>query len=888
MTWFGRVGRRAALDRDLDRELQDHLERRTQALVAAGLSPAQARRQAFVESGGTEQVKEAVRDVRGTRWAHDALQDVRYAVRGLVKSPGLLIAVMLSMGLGVGANTAIFSLVDAVLLRALPVRAPQELAVIDGDSFTNPIWEELRRHAPTFSAGALAWSDARLDLSNGGETDPIDGLWVSGSFFETLGVQPALGRLLGPADDRRGGGVDGPTVAISHAFWQRRFGGDPGVVGRTLSVNRVPFTIVGVAPARFLGPTVGRSFDVALPIGAVEQVQTGGPESPLDGRSTWWLNVMFRLKPGQTIDAATAGLRGVQPQIREATRPPSWPAEAQSRYLSEPLLLTPAATGMSELRRHYREPLLVLLGIVGLVLLVACANVANLLLARAAARRHELSARLALGASHGRLVRQLVTESLVLAVPGALLGLGVAAWSSRFLVSQMATTDSPVALALPFDWRLLGFLTVLAVTTAIGFGLVPALRVRRLDATDAVTQSAHGRVTRGGSVSGPLVVGQVALSLVLVVAAGLFGRTFSTLATRDLGFDPQDLHVVRIEGRGIATEARGELAGRLRDAASRLPGVGQAAVAVIEPMSGMGWNGPITVPGAPPRSGRDRMAMFNAVTPGWFATYGTRLVAGRDFDRSDDHGQPVAIVNEAFARQFFGAINVVGRRVVTETGPNVMSEVEIVGVAAAAAYRGVRSAFPPTLYRPAAQMGTQLPPFFTLTLRTRPGGAAGLNVAVTRAVREIDPTLMLTFRSMASRLHDQLTEIRTIAMLSVFFGGLALLLAAIGLYGVTSYGVNERRREIGIRMTLGAGRAAAERFVLGRVAKLVAIGVTVGLVVSLALSPVVRTLLYELEPRDPATIAIAAVMLTIVGLLAGWLPARRAARIDPAQVLREG
>jgi predicted permease len=885
MTWFGRVRRRAALDRDLDRELQDHLERRTQALIAAGLTPAQARRQATIESGGTEQVKEAVRDVRGTRWAHDLAQDVRYGVRGLRKSPGLLAAAVLSMGLGIGANAAIFSLVDAVLLRALPVRAPHELALLAGDAYTNPIWEELRRHAPAFSAGALAWAEERLDLSDGGEADPVDGLLVSGSFFETLGVRPAIGRLPGPDDDRRGGGSDGPTAAVSQSFWERRFGGHPRVIGQTLAINRVPFTIVGVVPARFMGPTIGRTFDVAVPIGTVDLLKPGQPQSHLDGRASWWLSVMFRLHPGRSIESATAALRGVQPQIREATRPADWPARMQAGYLREGLELTPAATGMSELRRHYRQPLLVLMGIVGLVLLVACANVANLLLARAAARRHEFSARLALGASHGRLARQLVTESLVLAAPGALLGLLLAVWGSRFLVAQLATSESDVALALPLDWRLLGFLTALSVFAALGFGLAPAWRARRIEAGDVMTQAAHGRVTRRGTVSGPLVVGQVALSLVLVVAAALLGRTFSTLATRDLGFDPSGLHTVQIAGGRLTPDSASELAGRLRDAAARVPGVQEAAVSTIEPMSGRGWNGPVTVPGVPDAAA---MTMFNAVTPGWFATYGTRLLAGREFDGRDAGGGRVAIVNEALARRLFGTPNVVGRRLAAETGPGGSHELEIVGVAAVAAYRGVRSDFPPTMYLPMAQMAGAVPPALTLGVRTTPGGVPGLQAGLTQAVRHVDPTLTVTHRTMAGRVRDQLTEIRAVALLSSFFGGLALVLAAIGLYGVTAYGVAERRREIGIRLTLGAGRGAAHRLVLRRVAALVVTGIALGVAASVGLAPVLESMLYQLEPRDPATLTVAALILALVALLAGWVPAQRAARIDPARVLREG
>jgi predicted permease len=736
-------------------------------------------------------------------------------------------------------------------------------------------------------AGALAWSDERLDLSNGGETDPVDALMVSGRFFETLGVRPALGRMLTADDDRRGGGPDGPALVVSERFWERRFQRDPGVLGRSLAVSGVSFTIVGVVPARFLGPTVGRTFDIAAPIGTIDLVRPGGPQSALDGRSTWWLNIMLRRQPDQSIDALTAALRGVQPQIRQATLP-DWPAEVVAqRYLTDPFELDPASTGLSELRRHYREPLLVLVGIVGLVLLVACANVANLLLARAAARRHELAARLALGASHNRLVRQLLTESLLLAVPGAIAGLLLAVWGARFLLSQIGTADDPVALVLPVDWRLFGFLATLSVLTAVAFGLAPAWRARRLDAAEAVAHTSYNRTTRRGAVSGPLVVGQIALSLVLVVAAGLFGRTFSTLASRDIGFRPDGLQVAFVGAGRLSPDRRARLYGELQQAASTVPGVQAAAVSMIGPLSGMGWNSAAEVAGEPRPPGRDAMTFLNAVTPRWFATFGTRLTAGRDFELRDDTGPPIAIVNDAFARHFFGTRPPVGRRVRYETGPSDMTEVEIVGVVENAAYRGLRDAFPPTMYRPAAQVPDP-PPFLNLTVRTGPGGAPGLQPALTRAIRGVEPGLTVTYRALSDRIHDQLTEVRTIALLSAFFGGLALILAAIGLYGVTSYGVNERRREIGIRLTLGAGRAAAERFVLGRVARLVAIGVAVGFAGSLALSPIVRSLLYELEPRDPATIAFAAVVLTIVGLLAGWLPARRAARIDPAQVLREG
>jgi putative ABC transport system permease protein len=884
--WFTRWLRRAALDRDLDRELRDHVERRIRALVDTGVPEREAHRRAMLEIGGVEQVKEAVRDVRGTRWAHDLAQDVRYGARSLLKRPGLIVAATLSLGLGLGANTAIFALVDAVLLRSLPVRDPESLVMVRR-SWTNPIWEAARERTAPLVEGAAVWSDDRFDLSRGGETDEVDGLFVSGTFFGMLGVEPAVGRLLTADDDRRGGGADGPTAVISHRFWQRRYGGDPSVIGRMLLLDRVPVTIVGVTPARFLGPSVGRTFDVAVPVGLGDRLRPGAPQSLLDGRSHWWLRALFRLRPGQTLEGAAAALHSVQPAVRAATIPTHWNAEQQARYLIDPFVLEPASAGRSELRTQYREPLLLLMAMVGVVLLVACANVANLLLARGEARRHELSARLALGASQGRLVRQLLTESVLLVVPGTALALALAVWGSQLVVTQLATSESSVTLALPVDWRLLGFLSALSLATGIGFGLVPAWRARRVQPSGVLAHAAHGRVTRRGSVSGPLVVTQVALSLVLVVSAGLFGRTFTTLASRDLGFRPEGLVQASLGIGRTPMPQRAEVLARVRDAAATVPGVLAAGASSIEPLGYTSWNESVDIPGVALPQGADHSPWMNAITPGWFATYGTPIVAGRDFDARDSGGARVAIVNAAFVRHFLGSAPALGRQVRISGIGDRQDLLEIVGVAGDAAYREIREEMAPTLYLPLAQVDEPFPTA-AVTVRIAPDGAPNLQPALTRAINSVDPTIAVTYRSVEARLHDRLGESRTIALLSGFFGGLTLLLAAIGLYGVTSYGVNERRREIGIRLTLGASRAAAERLVLARVTRLVVAGIALGLAASLLAGPAIRTQLYALEPRDPLTLIGATATLLIVGLIAGWLPARRAARIEPAQVLREG
>jgi predicted permease len=816
------------------------------------------------------------------------MHDFRDAFRSLVSTPVVSTVAILSLALGIGANTAIFSILDSLILRTLPVKEPQDLVLIDRGSWTNPIWEAIRERQDPFD-GAMAWSTTRFNLAQGGQTELVDGIWASGRFFDVLGVPAILGRTFAPEDDRRGGGPDGPVAVISYTFWQRRFGGSADAIGKPLSVERVTYTIAGVTPPEFFGTEVGRTFDVAIPIGTEPLVR--GKESSLDRRSNWWLSIMLRLKPGQDIAAATAALRGLQPQIRESTMPQDWPEPYKKTYLQDGFTLVPAATGSSGLRRRYQQPLTAIMVVVALVLLIACANIANLLLARANARRHELSVRVALGASRLRIARQLLAESLVLSGMGAVVGLLFARWGSGLLVRQLSTTTNSVFLDLALDWRILGFTAVVAVATAILFGVAPALRASRVQPNEALKEQGRGVVGERFGLGNLLVVVQVALSVILVVAAGLFVRTFSSLARVNLGFDDKPVLVANVSAQRLQLDLkqRPELFERLRQSAAAVPGVTTAAVSAVTPVSGSTWNNVIEIPGAPAAPDRERMTNINLVSPSWFQTMGTRVIAGRDFtDRDVGGSAPVAIVNEAFARKYFAGRNPLGRRVLQPGSPTrAPIDREIVGYVEDAVYRALREPVPPTMYLALTQH-LEPPSSMAISVRAAGGSPALLTKSLAAALTGANKDIAITFRLLSEQVNASLIQERMVAILSGFFGVLALLLAGLGLYGVTSYAVSRRRTEIGIRMALGAAPGGVVRLVLRRVAVLVAVGVVVGAGISMWASRFVTTLLYGLQPRDPGTLIVAALVLSFIGAMAGWIPARRAARIDPARVLREG
>jgi predicted permease len=815
------------------------------------------------------------------------VQDIRYGVRALKATPLVSAVAILSLGLGIGANTAMFSIADALVLRPLPVDDPGQLALLRSQeerrtAWTNPVWEQIRDR-PELFPGAFASSNTRFNLSASGESQFVDGLFASGNTFGVLGVQAVIGRMFAVPDDRPGGGVDGPVAVISHAFWQRRFGGSPDAIGKALTLERVPFTIVGVAPPSFFGVEVGKTFDVAVPIGTATLIRSPGA---LRQRSSWWLRIMIRLQPGQTPEAASALLRGLQPNIRAATLPDDWHPWTLPQYLRDPFRLEPASSGDPALRTKYRLPLITITVVVALMLLIACVNLANLLLARTAARRQELAVRIALGASRTRIFQQLLSESLLLAGAGAVVGLGLAEWTSDGLVRMLSTPTNTVALQLGLDWRVLSFAAVSALVTAVLFGTAPAFRGARQQPND--TLKAQARSVVGEKSQGPghiLVVVQVAMSLVVVVTALLLVRTFASLTRVERGFDDRRILIASLAfpPDRIPVEQRREVFSRLLESARAIPGVATGALSNGIPLNTTIWNNVIELPDGPDPPPLERLTAFNMVSSGWFQTYGTRLVAGRDFSSSDTvDSAPVAIVNEAFARRFTSGRNPIGVRV--RHPGNVVREV--VGYVEDVRYTSLRDPAPPTLYISYGQQ-RQLSTSITLAVRAESGSPARLAKPLVDMLRGVNGDLVATVRPLSDNVRGALAQERLVAVLSGFFGALALLLAAIGLYGVTAYAVNRRRSEIAVRIALGSTRRAVVVLMLRQTAFFVCAGLAAGSAASLWASRFIAPLLFGPQPRDPATLVGAIAMLATVALLSAWLPAYRASRIDPARVIGE-
>lgn len=821
---------------------------------------------------------------------------LRDACRSLIATPLVSAIAIGSLMLGIGGNTAMFSMLNSLVLKPLPVHEPGELVAIDSAvdnqwfALSYPVWRQIRDRR--LLNRPFAWANDRVGLSTTGEADVASVVWASGDVFDVLGVAASVGRTFDTRDDQRGGGPDGPVAVISDAFARRRFESASSAVGRTLSIEGVAFTIVGVTPPGFFGLTVGASCDAILPLET--EPLLGRIPQRLD-RATWtWLQVMSRRGPDQTAASLAATVIGAQRQIREATMPAFDHAEDRDNYLREAWTVRDAPGGVSRLRRQYGRALATLFGIVGLVLLVACANIATLMLGRTTARRHELAVRAALGASRWRLVRQLLVESLLIAAAGAGLGVALASWGSRLLVAQLSTWASTAFLDLSLDWRVLGVTAISTIATALLFGTVPAHLSSRVPAVAALrTAGADADATR--SIAGGLVVAQVALSVVLLTGAGLFLRSFVSLAYRDLGFDRGRVLVTVVDSSksAVPAAAREPLYERIREAVAAVPGVESVAASLATPLgsAGVRLTPDVTVPGTGMPATRVLMV---PVSPGWFRTFGTRVLAGRDFEPRDRTGAtPVVIVNQAFVRQYLGTAAAALGRTIESSGDDRRESLDIVGVVEDAAFVTMRDRIEPTLYRPLAQtLSAELMtavPSVSISVRAAAGLApAALSGTVAAAIVGEDRALAITSRPLQEQLRVFYIRERLLALLSVFFAALALLIAGIGLYGVTAYAVARRRTEIGIRMALGADARRVVRLVLGRVVWLSAAGAVAGILGGLWAARLIQSLLFGMDARDPVTFTAASVVLLAVVSLAGWLPARRAARIDPATTLRRG
>jgi predicted permease len=893
------VFHRRAVERELDDELRFHIEQYAAAEERSGATREEALRRARMAFGAVEAIKEESRDGRGVGLLEIGWRDLRHAVRTLARTPGFTLVAVLSLTLGIGANTAMFQVLNALLLRELPVAAPHELVEVNlpeenlaagrgnfprWPAMPYPLYQELKARQEAFST-MFAWADEGFNLAPAGEVRRAHGLWVSGDYFPALGLAPALGRLFTPADDRPGCGF--PGAVVSHDFSQRELGGDPRAIGREINVHATQVAIIGVAPAGFTGLQVGHAFDVALPICSLVAFRPDSTQ--LTSGTTWWITAVGRLKPGWTAAAADAHLRAIAPAIFAAALPPDYPQPSIDAYLTFTFTATPAATGRSYLREEYGTPLRLLLGMTGVVLLIACANLTTLMLARGAVRQRELSLRLALGASRGRLVSQLLAESVVIAAASAAAGALAAVVLSRGLVQQIATARNPIVLTLSPDWRVVAFLAATGLAACVLLGLAPALRASRGRPGDAL--KGGGRSVAGDAgglrLRRALVVAQVAVSLVLVVAAFLFARSFANLRGEDLGFRTERVLIVdaSLPAPAPPPAAAAALKRELPAALRSLPGVESVAETFLVPLDGNNSSSVVWLDGRSRAAGRQ--VSFNRVSRGYFETLGMRLLAGRDIADTDTRETPfVAVVNEAFVRAFLPGGQPLGRHLRVEASPSAPEQrYEIVGVVADAKYQRLRAAPRPVVTLAIAQRGGPVAGG-TYLVRT----AADLQ-AFTPAVRDtlagVDPRLRFVVRALEAEIRDTLLRDRAMALLSSLFAGLAALLAAIGLHGVTAYGIERRRREIGIRLALGADRRRIVAAVIRENGRLVAAGLAVGTLLALAATGAARGLLYGVDPRDPVTVAAAVGAFGAVTLLACALPARRAARVDPISTLKD-
>lgn len=900
INWF----RRRKLEDSLDRELHYHLERRIRDFEQTGMPAKEARRQAMVELGGFARIQEDVRDIWLARWLRDFAYDLHFSLRSYRKTPAFTLTAVLSLMLGIGATTAIYSLVDQLLLHALPVRQPERLVLIDwkGDQVANgfgswnlmsyPICRDLDRQRQFFE-GVFCRALTIVNLSVGNDSRPATAEIISGNYFSVLGVGPALGQVLTKDDDRRPN--SNPVAVISYDFWKTQFGGAADVIGRKVLVNRHPLTIIGVAAPGFRGIDVGEVPSLWIPASMSTGIIPGFND--LLDRRTRWMQVLGRLNPDITLREAQAGLRPwFKAMLQNDLRLPGFPvitAERRQRFLDSSIALTPAPQGHSALRRQLVKPLWVLFAVTAVLLGLTCLNVSGLFLARGSAREREITTRLALGASRGRLGRQLLTDSLLIALAGGLLGTALAPPAVRTLIALLpaggiatfsGSTDG-TALHANVDLRLLLFALAVSVTAGVLSGLAPAWQSGRRELASSLR-------TRSGSASGGvqlrkwIVTAQIALTLLLVASAALFVRTLDTLLAKGPGFPTASLVSFGIDcPRSGYSEAEGNrILRRIDEAIRHSSAVHASAMAQFPLLTGGSWNDPMTIL-ANERFATDGDVNLNSVTSSFFSTMGITLITGRNFDNHDlaapgEQGWRSAIVNQAFVKRYLGGRNPLGVRICEGSGPDARPNTQIIGVVSNFSYRGIREDSEQAFF-PFEQEGAG-----TFYVRVHGSGASSFPI-LRSIVRGVDPTLPMTgFRTLQEQVDRSLNTEHMLATLSSGFGVLALLLSLVGLYGVMSFVVTQRTHEIGIRVALGAKHWSAIWLVLRDALLMILGGIAIGLPVVWSLGRLLESELYEVKPFDPAAIAISVLVLCSAGLAAAFIPARRASGFNPTDALR--
>ena len=891
-SWARATFRRDEFEHAMDDELLTHVALYEDDLRSRGVPADEARRRARAEFGALEAKKDECRQASGLRLLDEIRGDTRYALRLLRRSPAFALVALSSLALGIGANTAIFSLIDTVLLKSLPVADPDRVVFVDNSGGRSggsngppyPCFEILRDHNRFLSAIA-AFKPAPLKVTIDGTPEELRGQYASGIFFDLLGVRAVHGRVLRPEDDSQygQGGPAGAVAVISHGLWIRRFGQDPGVLGKTVLVGTIPVTIVGVTPPEFFGLQVGKPIDITIPMMLT-------PNS-LDSKMYWWFSVVARLKPDASADQARADLDALFDAYMTDLGQP----RAKRDYFSG-IELVPAARGLNALRRQFSEPLLIVMATVGVVLLIGCANVANLLLARARARRNEMAVRLAIGAPRGRLIRQLLTEGAVLALLGAAAGLIFARWAVTLLVGLIAGPGRDTLLDPVFDLRVLAFTGGVAALTALLFSLAPALRATRVD---AARPASTGGTRPGLRLGQPLVVIQIALSVILLSGAALFVRTLQNLHGVEPGFAREGIVTLQVQSTVPPGAVRAKLPAEHRAdharlgamwedfiaAAGAFPGVSSAAAATMTPLTGLDRGVVIAISGQGRLPEPQRGIHINQVTSGFFDTLGIPIVSGRPFTPRDRAAAPrVAILNQTAARTYFGGENPLGRRV-NLPGQRVEDEYEIVGIARDTRYENLRTPDERMIYVPIEQ---SIDPIGAALVSVRGPGDVTSVVPSIRALaaKSVPGGFVSRVITMDERVRASLVRERLLSMLATFFAALALALACIGLYGVMAYTVVGRTREIGIRVALGARQRSVAWMVVRETVALVVAGAALGLVGALAASRYVASQLFDVAPGDPAALGAAVVLLVAVTAAAAWVPARRASRIDPVVALR--